>query len=297
MLDKVMALYGVEGRIAVDYEYGEILTHEKALYMIDQCFTFADAEVMHFAEEIGVTAEYISSISRVVNANIFEIPVTAAFSPQKKIQRDTVAVTIVNLCNHIKEHIFELSSFSEEQLKDYIEFTLPTAILLDVPAYNQRNLGYPTGCEMVATAMMIAYEHDINIHEFANTIPTNTNPYYGFRGNFKTTGGFSIMPKALVAPTAAYIPTAYDMSYCSTDDLIHQLGTGKPVVVLVNGLGWNVHAVCLTGYNENGFFYNDPWTGQKDAFIKYPAFNVIWNKAIYDKIYGKYYTETKALSY
>ena len=170
-------------------------------------------------------------------------------------------------------------------------------VLLDVPAFNQRLLGYPTGCEIVSLGMMINYCIDIDIETMVSQMPLSDNPEEGFVGNPKSTAGFTIFPPALTSLLEPHLGSSYDMSGCSVKELKNQLNLGIPIVVWINGLGFNVHAVCLTGYDENGFYYNDPWTGVKNAFITYDDFYSIWDKPIFNKTSNTYYPSRKALSY
>jgi uncharacterized protein YvpB len=55
--------------------------------------------------------------------------------------------------------------------------------------------------------------------------------------------------------------------------------------------------VVLTGYDEYGFFYNDPWTGVKDTFITYENFYSIWNNPIRDNALDRISLPRKALSF
>ncbi|GHV40173.1 hypothetical protein FACS189490_04980 [Clostridia bacterium] len=168
---------------------------------------------------------------------------------------------------------------------------------IDVPIFDQRKLGYPTGCEIISVAMMINYEKKIAVKTIVSEMPRSNDPYKGFRGEPSAKGGFTVFPSALLSLTEKYMGSATDMTGCTTDELKKQLSRDIPVVVWVNGLGFNVHAVCLSGYDEKGFYYNDPWTGEKDAFIKYTDFYEIWNKPIYDSQTKVSYSARKALSY
>jgi len=172
------------------------------------------------------------------------------------------------------------------------------SVQLDVPVFNQRELGYRSGCEIVSFGMMVNYKQPVPISELVDEMPLDYNPEKGYRGNVRVLeDGFTIFPPALMDMADEYLGEGYDMSGCSLEDLKDQLSAGAPIVVWVNGLGFNVHAVCLTGYNDIGFSYNDPWTGQKDFFIEYDRFFGIWDKPIYDDALGIYYSSRKALSY
>ena len=171
-------------------------------------------------------------------------------------------------------------------------------VTLDVPSYSQRALGYMSGCEIVSTGMMINFVNPVPVRELAGKMPLSHDPYKGFVGDIKyLDGGFTVFPSALTGLVSEYLGLGRDMSGCSADDLKDSLAAGAPVVVWVAGLGFNVHAVCLTGYDEGGFFYNDPWTGAKDKYISYKNFNAIWNKALSDRGLNVSYPGQKALSF
>ena len=172
------------------------------------------------------------------------------------------------------------------------------AVLLDVPSYDQRALGYPLGCEMVSLAMMMNYATEVSVHDLVEEMPRADHPDEGFRGDpASSSRGWTIFPPALSGLMVKYLGNSYDMSSLEMYDLKFQLNTNTPILVWVSGLGWAVHALCLTGYDDSGFFYNDPWTGEKDAFIIYGDFYEIWNKPIYDSVLDLTYSPRKALSY
>ena len=183
----------------------------------------------------------------------------------------------------------------------WVNLALPSpSARLDVPAYNQRTLGYPTGCEIISAAMMIGCNRPFtedDIHKLVLEMPRSNDPRAGFRGDPSTAKGFTVFPEALLETIESYLDSAEDMTGCTVDDLKYRLDARKPVVVWVVGMGFNVHAVCLTGYDENGLYYNNPWTGEKDAYIPYDDFYVLWNEPIYDGWTGEAYPARKALSY
>jgi len=173
-----------------------------------------------------------------------------------------------------------------------------TSVLLDVPAYNQRTLGYYSGCEIVSFAMMVNYETAVDVDTLVAEMPLSDDPYEGFCGDPTVlSSGFTIFPSALTGLADEYLGQAKDMTGCGMDDLKKQLNDTCPIVLWVAGLGFHVHAVCLAGYNEEGFFYNDPWRGSKDAFITYDDFYDIWTSPIIDIGTGISYSDGYALSY
>jgi uncharacterized protein YvpB len=173
-----------------------------------------------------------------------------------------------------------------------------SSVILDVPIFNQRELGYISGCEIISTSMLINYYKKTNVDEIASKMPYDLiDPNKGYRGDIQSLkNGFTIFPSALLKLVENYLGSSVDMTGCEMNDLIKKLNSFDPIVVWVKGLGFNVHAICLTGYNSSGFYYNDPWTGEKDKFISYEDFYSVWNDPIEDKIYHKYYSPRKALS-
>jgi uncharacterized protein YvpB len=171
------------------------------------------------------------------------------------------------------------------------------SVRLDVPIFSQKKLGYPSGCEIVALDMMINYQSEADIKDLVSKMPRDIDPNKGYRGNPSSNDGFTVFPSALMGLTEEYLGGAQDMSGCSMEDLKAKLNSERPIVVWINSLGFNVHAVCLSGYDEKGFYYNDPWTGKKDSFLTYDAFYKIWHKPIFDKMLNVRYAAGKALSY
>ena len=171
-------------------------------------------------------------------------------------------------------------------------------VLLDIPALDQRALGYPLGCEMVALTMLINYEFEARIQDLVDEMPRADHPDEGFRGEpASSSRGWTIFPPALAGLMVKYVGNSYDMSGGQIEDLKAQLNDGKPVMVWVRGLGFPVHALCLTGYNRSGFLYNDPWTGGRNTPISYSDFYAIWNDPIIDNVLGLTYEPRKAMSY
>ena len=176
--------------------------------------------------------------------------------------------------------------------------SIRSSVRLDVLAYNQTELGYPLGCELVSLAMMMNYKTEVDISDLYNELPLADLPYEGFRGDpASSTRGWTIFPPALSGMMIKHLGSSYDMSNLEIADLREQINSNAPVVVWIRGLGWSVHALCLTGYDESGFYYNDPWTGAKDTYIIFDDFYAIWNEPIYDSVLNLTYTPRKALSY
>lgn len=188
---------------------------------------------------------------------------------------------------------------TEAVAKPAVSKTVPIrdSVQLDVPLFNQQTLGYWSGCEIVSLGMVINYETKVDIQTLVSQMPRSTDPTKGFRGDVQSRRGFTVLPMALTELTGAYLGEGKDMTGCTVQNLKVQLNSNRPIVIWVNGLGFNVHAICLTGYNQDGFFYNDPWQGSKDTFISYGDFYEIWNNPIYDQQLDVSYPVRLALSY
>ena len=175
---------------------------------------------------------------------------------------------------------------------------IPEEVLLDVPIFNQQILGLPTGCEIVALAMIINKYADVNVFRLIDEMPLSYDPLLGFRGDPFTRGGFTILPPALLELTERHLGSAKDMTGASIEDLQAQLAIGRPVLTWLRGMfGFNVHVITLTGFNEHGFFYNDPWLGGKNEFITYRDFLAMWEDPIRDMRLHRTYPPRIALSY
>ncbi|MBP1043638.1 GW domain-containing glycosaminoglycan-binding protein [Vagococcus sp. BWB3-3] len=157
--------------------------------------------------------------------------------------------------------------------------------VMDVPIIKQMP-ELPTGCEIVSVTMMLNYAGvNVNKIAMANEMPRNYNPEYGFSGSpFLTSGQqpsywCTIYPRALMAQVKKHVGSAVNLTGTSTEGLKRQLDDGKPVVVWVSYFhNFLTHAITLTGYDNTGFYYNDCWSGQKNAKITYASFNSCWAK-------------------
>lgn len=137
----------------------------------------------------------------------------------------------------------------------------------------------PTGCEITAWTMMANYAGiKISKTTAADIMPKSANPNYGFMGSpYSVHGrGLVVYPNGLSAMTKKYLGSYVNMTGCSLSDIKAKLLNKHLVMVWVVSLdGFGSHTVALTGYNNSGFFYNDPWTGTK-RMMSYEYFTGIW---------------------
>lgn len=137
----------------------------------------------------------------------------------------------------------------------------------------------PTGCEITAWTMMVQYAgKKMDKITAANIMPRSGNPNYGFMGSpYASSGrGLVVYPNGLSGITKKYLGNYINLTGCSHCRIRAQLRKGHLVLVWLNGLnGFASHTVTLTGYDENYFYYNNPWTGQKERF-SYGYFDAMW---------------------
>jgi uncharacterized protein YvpB len=162
--------------------------------------------------------------------------------------------------------------------------------LMDVPIIQQRDLSNPSrdlisGCEITAVTMMLRYAGaNVDKVQLAAEMPRSTDPNKGYVGDpYKggSGGGWTIYPPALMDLVKKYAGSAVDLT---NKNLESQLVLLHPVVVWMTMHGFTVHAITLTGFDANNFYYNDPWTGEKNALMSKNDFYKNWttqkNRAI-----------------
>lgn len=163
---------------------------------------------------------------------------------------------------------------AEQQAKELKE----PIVLLDVPIISQLP-ELPTGCEITACTMMYNYAGaNVTKLQMADEMPRHgSDPNKGFVGDPYDPGGYTVYPNALMAMTEKYCGSAVNLTGTSVDTLKAYLDAGKPVVVWMEGMyGFNTHAITLTGYSKGGFYFNDPWTGKKNAYMTSDTFKAQW---------------------
>ena len=141
-----------------------------------------------------------------------------------------------------------------------------------------QNPELPTGCEMTAVTMMLRYA-GVNINKFqvADETPRSSNGDNGFVGNPYSVTGWWVFPTGIAPVVQHHLGTSQVMTGASLAAIQEKLNIGHLVVVWVANMnGFVNHAITITGYNASGFFYNNPWTGRKEA-MSYGEFYGHWN--------------------
>ncbi|SFI01720.1 Uncharacterized protein YvpB [Bacillus sp. 71mf] len=151
---------------------------------------------------------------------------------------------------------------------------------MDVPIISQRDPYMPSrnlvsGCEITSVTMMLQYAGaNVDKVQLAYEMPYSSfDPNLGFVGN-PFGRGWTIYPPALMDLVRKYAGSSINLT---GQDIKRQLDAGKPVVVWMTMHGFTVHAITLVGYDENNFYYNDPWTGEKNASMYWSDFYNNWS--------------------
>nr|WP_235807646.1 C39 family peptidase [Limosilactobacillus secaliphilus] len=136
----------------------------------------------------------------------------------------------------------------------------------------------PTGCEITAVTMMLRYAgYNVNKIQLANEMPRSSNGDYGFVGNPFSYSGWWIFPTGIAPVVNHYVGHSDILTGTSLQNIQQHLLNGHLVVTwMANMNGFVNHAIALTGYDANGFTYNNPWTGRKEA-MSYGEFYSHWN--------------------
>ncbi|ECC0312018.1 C39 family peptidase [Listeria monocytogenes] len=139
----------------------------------------------------------------------------------------------------------------------------------------------PTGCEITSVTMMLQFAGKrVNKVSLAKEMKKHSNnPNYGFVGNPFSRKGWTIYPQALTSTVTKYVGSSKNLTGSSLNGLKNQLNKKRPIVAWVSNFhGFTVHAIVLTGYDKNYFYYNDCWTGKKNVKISQSYFNTCWSK-------------------
>lgn len=139
----------------------------------------------------------------------------------------------------------------------------------------------PTGCEITAVTMMINFAgKKVTKQQAAKIMPRSLNPNKGFIGSpyKKFPLGYWVAPGGVKPVVKHYLGTAKIMTNSSLSSIKKKLIRSHLVVVWVGWFdGFSNHAVALTGYHKNKWYYNDPWTGTKRS-MSTKTFTSHWSK-------------------
>lgn len=137
----------------------------------------------------------------------------------------------------------------------------------------------PTGCEIVATTMMLNFAgKKVSKFQAAKIMPRSSNPNKGFIGSpyKKFPLGYWVAPGGIKPVVDHYLGKSKIMTKCSINAIKLKLLRSHLVVAWLGWFdGFSNHAITLTGYHGNTFYYNDPWTGKKSK-MSINKFKIHW---------------------
>ena len=176
------------------------------------------------------------------------------------------------------------------------------SVSLYVEEYNQHP-DYPTGCESAALYMLLRYyDVDVSMEDIVDNLAKGPRPYtvngvvYGanpereFVGDPRNNDSFGVFNKPIRDVADIFKPGARTMENASFYDIERILSHGNPVIAwyttnLEKGITFRIewldyktgdlvrwpsaeHAVVITGYDKENFYYNDPSTGNSVTISK-----------------------------
>lgn len=182
----------------------------------------------------------------------------------------------------------------------------PDSVILSGCAYlDQKELGFPTGCELVTAAMALQTEGvDISAEEFLGYVPREElyqengttygpAPWEAFVGNPFSSSGFGcfapVIKKAaegVILDRGAALQVK-DMTGSTLEELKEEIDRGSPVILWASmGMeeityknSWHLegrktpffwpggeHCLLMVGYERGYLFFNDPMAGELVAY-------------------------------
>lgn len=224
--------------------------------------------------DIAALTDKVESLEKVVSSQVIR-SVTALGTDIEALRRDQTAIR-----SEIEKLASDMESLKNTKLE---EKTCPVEVKLDAPRYKQ---AHSLTCEASA-ASMVANFHGVSLseEEIIKALPRDENPDLGFRGRLDgAPGGLADygvyanpIRKILIANglEATYvedglegIKRALDRKHPVIAWVTYRLWVQEPVEITLS-TGQKVkmvnyeHTVVITGYNQEGFWVNDPYDGQE----------------------------------
>jgi len=151
-----------------------------------------------------------------------------------------------------------------------------SSVRLDVPLVEQFPLA-PTGCEIASLTMLLLYAgYSTTLEQSLDEMWYSYDPDYGFVGDPRSDDGWTIYPECAGLWIAQRIGSYRNLTGVSIEDLGDVLRAGKPIVVWMVHPWVGLHCLCITGFDQYGFYLNDPY-GLKDWFCAYDEFELYWD--------------------
>lgn len=188
-------------------------------------------------------------------------------------------------------------------------------VLLDIPVILQ-NPELPRGCEVTSLAMLLNYAGiEVDKNELAGKIKKDKTPLYqkeeriyfgnpndGFVGDMYSLNnpGYGVYNGPIEELMKEYLPNqTINLTGCEFEDLFYFISRGSPVWVITNStykildesefdiwmtptgpveITFSLHAVLITGYDENNIYINDPLYVKQNIKVNKDTFINAWNQ-------------------
>ena len=151
-----------------------------------------------------------------------------------------------------------------------------SSVLLDVPLVCQFPLA-PSGCEIASLTMLLLYAgYPTTLEQSLDEMWYAYTPDEGFVGSPYGWDGLTIYPDCAGRWIQERLGSYQVLTGASVQDLCDVLRKGKPIVVWIIHPGVGEHCLCISGFDSEGFYLNDPY-GEKDWFCDYELFASCWS--------------------
>ena len=241
----------------------------------------AEIEVLKQEQEltqrdIAILTNKVEGVEKAVSSQI-SMNVTALGTDIEALQRDqmTIHSEIENLANEMES----LKNARTEEISS-------AEVKLDVPRYEQ---AHSLTCESSAASMAANfYGVRLSEEEIIEALPRDENPNLGFRGRLDGVSGgltdYGVYAEPIreiltanglettyVEGGLAGIKRALDRRHPVIAWVTYRLRVQQPVEIALS-TGQEVkmvnyeHTVVVTGYNQEGFWVNDPYDGQEHFY-------------------------------
>ncbi len=223
-------------------------------------------------------AGYTSFNTIVANCILKPCPITPEAILQSTSSNEVVeASEPTREISAIKEQQLIIESAAEDAAVSISPPILVEEVILDVPIIEQLP-ELPTGCEATSVTMLLNYAGvEISKFEVVELMPySDDDPRKGFVGDPYSINGWTIYPEALSELVMSKAGSYENLTGSELDAIRTKLSQGCPVVCWMNMHGFYVHAVTVSGYDSDYFYFNDPWTGEKDSALNIDEFRWAW---------------------
>ena len=237
----------------------------------------AEIEVLKQEQEliqrdVATLTDKVESLEKAVSSQI-SINVTALGTDIEALRRDQMIIR-----SEIEDIVSEIQSLK----KTGPEEISPAEVKLDVPRYKQ---AHSLTCEASAASMVANfYRIPLSEEEIIEALPRDENPNLGFRGRLDGVPGGLIDYGVYAEPIRKVLAAnGLEATYVEDglDGIRRALNREHPVIAWVTyrlrveqpveirlSTGQEVkmvnyeHTVVVTGYNQEGFWINDPYDGK-----------------------------------